>query len=295
VSGRAAVRNPRRAAPGACLRPAPLWAVAFLVALLCGACRPPEARTGPARPADLETLIGSLCPGGHRGELTGRGTLAAEVGERRLPVLDFRFAARGVDEARGLLKPGVLSPVLSAWAGEGGWSLHLPRQRLAFEARAERPAGAPDAGGPQAERPAALMWFLLVPADLLASLADPRVVEHEGRWIVTGFVDDLGPDPLRVELWIDPLVPGVSLWALAAGDDRQLLRAAYDRPVREVARGDGIRILLPGLDVRGTLRFTAVEREDVAPGERPDVPAGWELRPAGDLADALAALAAAGE
>ncbi len=268
--------------------------VCALVVVLCG-CRPkPDgAPLLPLTPPSPDSLVAQLAPDTSVAGLSVRGSLKLAVGEREMPTLDFRCVLRNTGEVRAILRPGVLPPVLSLWAGQGGWCVHLPRDRVTFESREAAgifpdsvglPAGADAITGPLLAR---LAWFLLEPHRLLARLQRARLIEREGHWVLTGVPVDLGPEVPWAEVWVEPRTGEIDRWGLRSGKGQTLVQVTYDppapRPPQRLEMHAQLRFAIELLHVNGGLRISRVEAKPIEPLPRPPVPDGWDVLPGKEM------------
>jgi hypothetical protein len=283
--------------------PARLAGIFLLLTLLAaGGCRP--GRTVPRLPdaasvqALLEPAPGQEAPRSAR----GRATLRLRVGERDLPALGLSFTLREASEVGAVLRPGVLAPVLSLWAGADGWTLRLPREKAAFDQVHEigasgllrpGPEASPEAGcvptGPAIGR---ICAWMLAPQALLEDLRDVVLRRDGEEWIVTGTPAGLGTPVVAVEVHLTAQGGAVVRWDLRSGDSSPLVHVEYSPP-----RGAGlgrtgqvIRFELAPLAAVGTLTHDFIRAQVPDARERPPVPAGWSCQAGTELGPALARL-----
>ncbi len=266
--------------------------VCALVIGLCG-CGPKPAPLLPLTPPSADSLVARLAPDTSVAGLSVRGSLKLAVGERELPTLDFRCALRDTGEVRAILRPGILPPVLSLWAGQGGWCVHLPRDRVTFESRGAEgtfpdsvgiPASADAITGPLLAR---LAWFLIEPHRLLACLQRARLIERGGHWVVTGVPVDLGPEVPWAEVWVEQRTGEIDRWGLRSSEGQTLVQVTYDppapRPPQRLEMHAQLRFAIELLQVNGGLRISRVEAKPIEPLSRPPVPDGWDVLPGKEM------------
>ncbi len=284
------------------------WAA--MAALLAALVTTPGCRTGRAAPrlpdlASVEALLRDPSVAGGPLSARGRATVRLRAGGRELPALGGAFSLREAGELGLVLRPGVLPPVLSLWAGADGWLLTLPRDKTAFEtAHAPglrgmlSPGPAPESGSsatPSGPTMARIASWALGPYTLLDALSGSRVRSEGAEWVVTGRVAELGVPDLWLEVRLDAAAGAISRWSLKSEDATEMVAVNYDPP-RE-RRGCGragqrIRFALPTMALDGQLTLEHIRCTAPAPRERPAVPEGWACRPGADLLPALTRLQA---
>jgi hypothetical protein len=280
-----------------------LLAVLLAVMTQVSGCR--AGRSAPRLPdaGSVRALLSDAAVDQASASARGRAGVRLWVGEHDLPALAIAFSLREAGELGLVLRPGVLPPVLSLWAGANGWTLLLPREKTAFEVShapgleglvQPEPPAEPDAGptltGPSLARIAA---WALGPHTLLADLADPEVRREGGEWIVTGRPSGLGGSDLRAELHLTAARGAISRWNLKSGGLTELVEVSYnpDREPGGLGRtGQRIHFVLPPVALAGTLTLDHIRAAVPDPRERPSVPDGWVGRPGTDLLPALARL-----
>jgi hypothetical protein len=268
-------------------------ALAAVLIVAAIGCRPPVPSAGvpPADPASLRARLSATTPP----VLAARGTLRLEIEGRRFPALNAHLAVRRRGGGSLMLRPGVLAPVLTLWAGERQWSLRLPRERVAFEAGpADEESGEPPAVL-SAGMLARIGWYLVSPATLAGDLVDPEVISREQMWILRGRIGD-GPRFVRAaEVWIDPVSGGIALWGLLDARGRSLVRVAYDPPFESGQAASRISFSAEPLQARGELLLRALGPADAPSSTCPPLPADWRRLSAEELPDYLESLTGPGE
>lgn len=293
----------RRCPPGAASGWFWLVAAGLSLATLAAGCR--AGRTPPRLPdgAAVQALLTETRSGAAPAAARGRADVRLRVGERDLPLLGLSVSLRSIEELGFVLRPGVLPPVLSLWAGSDGWILLLPRERSAFEVAHEPgfqgivlpgPAAGPDAtptiSGPTLARIAA--WTLL-PHVLLADLADPQIRREGDEWVVAGRPAGLGGFIASAELRLAAGRGEILRWNLRSSESTLLADVSYDprRPPGGMGRaGHRVSFALPTLALSGSLTLEHIRATEPEPGQRPPLPDGWLGRTGADLLPALARL-----
>lgn len=281
---------PRMLSESGCLRSAVLIGCAFLV--VCCGCRPKRepAPALPEAPLSPDSLVALLAPDSSVAGLSVRGSLKLALGGRELPTLDLRAALRDTGEVRAILRPGILPHVLSIWAGHGGWCVHLPRDRVAFEAQlTDTSVPGPDTiSGLLLAR---LAWFLIEPHRLLGRLERTRLIEREEHWVVSGVPVDLGPEVRAAEIWVGRMTGEIDRWGLRSGEGRTLVQVTYDppapRPPERLGTHAQLRFAIELLQVNGGLRLSRVDPEPGGALQRPPVPEGWEVFPGKEMRELI--------
>ncbi len=207
----------------------------------------------------------------------GRGSMRLEIERRRLPALNLRFGLRDGAALWAILRPGVLAPVLSLWAGADGWSVRLPRERTALEVDASDPGGSP-LSGPEIAR---LAHYVLLPQAALGDLVGLHLLKRGEDWILRGRLSGLPEDLAVLEVWITQTDLAVKRWSLWGRDGRSLLRVAYDPPRLLTADGGAdqgaIHFVISSLEAVGTVQVGNLSLEPPAPFTPPPVPARWDV------------------
>ncbi|MCK4413673.1 MAG: hypothetical protein KAY32_09020 [Candidatus Eisenbacteria sp.] len=253
-------------------------------ALAGSGCRreAPPPRLGPV-PGDIGALQSALAARTPPEALEGKGSVHLSLHDEDLPALDARFLISALHGGRVALRPGILPPVLGLWFDSQGWSLRLPRQRLACESRGEGPIA------PQSMM--RLGRYLFQPQSLVEDLVAPRRIDRGAEWVLRGRLRQLSEEMDVAEIWIDPRTLGVSHWGLAARNGETLLRVAYEPPLEDADYRGLIRIVLPGLGLRGQLGVRELKQGEPTLKPVPLLPAGWDVLSPEELPDLLGGFA----
>ncbi len=290
-----------------------MGAALALALIVAGGCsRGPRPGEIAGAPAAEQILAGASARAQDtRLSAKGRASVRMQVGERELPALSLSLGLRDGGQLAAVMRPGVLAPVLSLWAGEDGWLLRLPRERAAFEvvhapgtlrlgADNSSARGAGEAAdealgalsGPALSRLAA---WVLEPQSLLGRLRDPEVAAGEGHWELRGTLPGLGVADLWAEVWLARDDLAVQRWSLGAGsaEEPAWVRVAYS-PARAGGslgrQGQRIHFEIGSIEVTGTATFNYLRADVPDPLRRPTVPDHWIRYAGAELPAALGRL-----
>ncbi len=262
---------------------------AALIVAVLGSCRPPP----PSIPQTEEALVNpdSLLAAAigeiRSGDFKGRGSVRLQMEGRNIPALNLHFALRDTGEVWAMLRPGMLSPVMSLWAGLGGWSIHIPRERAVLtscglDESTVRPSDhhSRESASPleQGLLIARLGRLILQPQALLLLLEHPTLLSRGEHWIFSGRPQDFGPTVPAAEVWVEKESLGITSWGLRTSGGQSLLRVAYGSAVtKERRRPTQVHFVLEALEISGTLRLQRLSQTQIDSIPRPAIPAGWNI------------------
>lgn len=281
-----------------------LWAGVILAGAVFSTpgCSRHSARTGPddldgvpasTEPvANADSLRQQILPEDMPSALSGSGLTRFYLGDERLPGMTLRFTTQDGAETTAMLRPGMLTPVVSMWTSADAWTLRFPRERAyVLEAgstggAADRSAGAA-AGGPVggADQESyglllgRLAWYLIAPQALLADLQPVRAFRRGADWIFTGRPGALQEGLPGAEVWVDRESRGIRRWSLRDRDGQLQVQVEYSPPrfmlTTKGGVGGRLDISIPALDFFGGVILQRVNEKDPKTIPAPETPTGW--------------------
>jgi len=259
-----------------------------------GCAPPPHPAIIKIEPAkvDVDSLLCAVTGPVLPASLDGHGILKLEGTEKNLPSLTLRFSLRDSTELRAGGKPGMFSPVFSAWAGDGGWSLRLPRMKAVVE---HYQSTIYNDSGPLLTGRAAvrLGWYLFVPQALISELTDIAVFSRGDQWVITGRPNELGGEITKAEVSVMKEDLGIGNCRLLLADGEELIEIRYQPPLVKEKSGDRssgfIRFVSKSLHLKGAVRVKRIKAKGFDEFGRPAAPLEWDHLPGSRLGDLLEA------
>jgi len=257
-----------------------------VVLLSTPGCSRHAARTGPG---DLDSVSASTEPVANADSLrltilsepipsalSGTGLTRFYLGDDRLPGMTLRFTAQDSAETTAMLRPGMLTPVVSMWTSADAWTLRFPRQR-AFVLETVSTDGATQ--GPDGRLLGRLAWYLIAPQALLADLDPVRAFRRGADWIFTGRPGPLEGGLPGAEVWVDQESGGIRRWSLRDRDGQLQVQVEYSPPrFKLTTKGGGggrLDLSIPALDFFGGVILQRVHEKDLKAIPMPKRPTGW--------------------